>query len=171
MNKPNLYDPLQIELLEVVGLRWSMQAMRLPTGSSGDTNNSLLGKKDAMLARKLIMAGDDHAKAIRGIQVYLRLKFQVGWMIEFDTYRIGVETLSTSSSMHQDLKGMKGAELAELKQAGLPSKIYERIIVISYQALRNIHKQRRHHRHPDWQIFCDFIETLPLYNTLINPVK
>jgi hypothetical protein len=40
----------------------------------------------------------------------------------------------------------------------------------SYQALRRIYKQRRHHRHPDWQVFCkDFIEKLPDFDTLIYP--
>lgn len=164
-----LYKPLEIELLEVVGLNWSMQAMRLPTGSIGDTIRKNLGTKDALLAKKLVNAGNDHAKAIRGIQAYLRLKFQVGFMIELDTYRIGVETLSTSSAMHQDLKGIKGKALAEIKQKMLPNKYYERITVMSYQALKNIYKQRRKHRHPDWQIFCDFIESLPYYNILIIP--
>lgn len=31
----------------------------------------------------------------------------------------------------------------------------------NYQQLKTIYRQRRHHRLPDWHIFCDWIETLP----------
>lgn len=31
----------------------------------------------------------------------------------------------------------------------------------NYQQLKTIYNQRRHHRLPDWQYFCDWIETLP----------
>ena len=33
--------------------------------------------------------------------------------------------------------------------------------MFSAQCLRNIYKQRKHHRLPEWHQFCDFIETLP----------
>jgi hypothetical protein len=124
---------------------------------------------DLKLAAKLIKAGDEHAKAIRGIVAYAELDFQVGWMIEWDTYRIGVEVLSTSSAMYLDHKGTKGPALAELKQINLPDKIYHQTAMISYQALRRIHIQRRHHKHPDWTLFCDWIQTLPYFTTLIRP--
>lgn len=75
-----------------------------------------------------------------------------------------------SSSMHGELKGLKGEALAEQKQADLPEKVYTRVLTISYQALRHIYKARRHHRHPDWQIFCgQFIENLPYFDSLIYP--
>ena len=40
-------------------------------------------------------------------------------------------------------------------------------IVTNYRCLKNIRAQRRHHRLPDWQIICDWIEQLPLANELI----
>ena len=146
-----------------------MKAMRLPKQSEGDSsfNSGVIGQKDLELASNLVKAGDDHAKAMRGIIVWMELELQVGFMIEFETYRHGVECLSTSSSMHNELKNLKGEELAEQKQADLPDKIYTRILTISYQALRHMYKARRNHKHPDWQIFCDFIETLPYAVSLI----
>lgn len=33
----------------------------------------------------------------------------------------------------------------------------------NYQQLKTIYQQRRHHRLPDWQIFCDWCESLPLF--------
>lgn len=71
--------------------------------------------------------------------------------------------------MHRDLRGMKGAELAEAKQAGLPDVVYRQTTMASYQALRRIYQQRRHHRHPDWTRFCFWIETLPHFDALIWP--
>lgn len=32
----------------------------------------------------------------------------------------------------------------------------------NYQQLKTIYAQRRHHRLPDWQMFCDWVETLPM---------
>lgn len=157
------YIPLKIETLEVAGKNWSLRAMRNPKLSHDRAGE----EADLALAKKLIVAGDEHAKAIRGIMVWFEMEFQVGWMVEWDTYRIGVEVLSTSSTMSIDLKGMKGPELAAAKQANLPNVVYLQGAMASYQALRRIYKQRRSHRHPDWQIFCDWIETLPDADNLI----
>ena len=33
----------------------------------------------------------------------------------------------------------------------------------NYQQLKTIYQQRRHHALPDWQMFCDWIETLPRF--------
>ena len=133
-----------------------------------DKEHTVIGPKDLYLASNLVKAGNDHAKAIRGIIVYLKIKLQIGFMIEFETYRHGVECLSTSSSMHCELSQLHGEELAEQKQADLPEKQYTRILTISYQALRSMYKARRHHKHPDWQIFCNWIETLPYAKELIT---
>lgn len=158
------YTPLKVETLEVCGLPWAMRAMRNPMLSHEKSSEEV----DLKLATMLIKAGDEHAKAIRGVIVYFELQMQIGWMLEWDTYRIGVEVLSTSSTMYLDLKGMKGSELAEAKQANLPNVVYRQTTMASYQALRRIWKQRRHHRHPDWQVFCDWVETLPHFSELIG---
>lgn len=157
--------------MKLSGLEESIFAMRMPkmTHSQSDSDGDRLGPKDLKLASNLIKAGTDHAKFSRGIIAYLYLEMQVGWMIEFETYRHGVETLSTSSAMYMDLGGMKGSELAEYKQSSLPDKVYHRVVTVSYQALRSMYKARRNHRHPDWQIFCDFVETLPYFKELIAP--
>lgn len=166
-----MYIPLKVEVRELAGLHPSLEAMRLPHGSEGDTlwGDIVIGPKDAKLAKRLVLAGTDHAKFSRGIIVWLRIKLQVGWMIEFETYRHGVECLSTSSTMHQELRKMSGRELVEKKQADLPDKVYTRIVMVSYQALRAMYRARRNHRHLDWGIFCNFIESLPHFDKLIMP--
>ena len=37
----------------------------------------------------------------------------------------------------------------------------------NYRCLKNIYKQRRDHRLPDWHVVCDWIESLPLAQELI----
>ena len=161
-----MYKPLEIEILEVVGFKHVFNAMRNPflSHDKGDEG----GAADISLASRLVKAGDEHAKSIRGIIVYFKLSFGIGFMVEFDTYKIGIETLSTSSTMHIDHKGLKGIKLAEAKQNNLSNVYYTRTSMISYQALRRIYQQRRSHRHPDWQIFCNKIETLPYFKELIK---
>lgn len=161
------YTPLKIETLEVCGLSWALRAMRNPLLS----HDKSTPEADLKLARKLVKAGDEHAKAVRGVIVYLEVEMQIGFMVELDTYRIGVETLSTSSTMYLDHQGTKGPELAAAKQANLPNVVYRRTLMASYQALRRIWWQRRNHRHPDWQVFCDWIETLPHFDDLICPER
>lgn len=160
-----MYKPLKIETMEVTGINHALKAMQLPM-----EGRKL--KSDPMeLASKLVKRGVEHAKFSRGVVVWAEMWFQVGWMIEFETYRYGKETLSTSSAMHVDLRNLSGEELAEAKQVGLGEKYYHRISTLSYQILRKIYIERRKHRHPDWQIFCDWIETLPHFNELIMPEK
>lgn len=36
----------------------------------------------------------------------------------------------------------------------------------NYQQLKTIYQQRRNHRLPEWQVFCDWIETLPHFKEL-----
>jgi len=171
------YYPLRVEVESMNGVWESLKAMRLPKNSENDSHLTfskdcvMLKKSDKRLAQSLVKAGTDHAKFTRGIIVWLNIKCQAGWLIEFETYRHGVETLSTSSSMHNELKYMSGRELAEQKQKDLSKKVYERSLTVSYQAFRAMYKARRKHRHPDWQIFCDFIETLPFFDIFIYPER
>jgi hypothetical protein len=161
------YKPLQIRLDHIAGLIQSLEYMRYPKTRQG--NHTF--EDDLGLGGKLVLAGDDHGKFARGIMVWMKLTFGVGFMIELMTYRDLMEDLSTSSSMHNELSGLVGVELAEQKQKDLPDKIYDRGVMVSYQTLRRMYLARRAHRHPDWQIFCDFVETLPYFEELITPSK
>jgi hypothetical protein len=173
------YKPLKIKLLEISGLYPSVLAMRLPIKGSSEKSDSYIkiddrvfvGREDKKLLSKLVKAGNGHEKASRGIWAYFEMEFSITWMIELDTYRIGSEVLSTSSSMNYDLAGIKGMGLAQKKQDMASDKYYKRIQMFSYPTLRRIYQQRRHHRHPDWGIFCDYMETLPHFDEFIMPDK
>jgi hypothetical protein len=44
-------------------------------------------------------------------------------------------------------------------------------ISTNYMQLKTIYKQRRSHKMEDWQIFCDWIETLPMFMELTQKPK
>lgn len=160
------YKPVKIKLKEISGMDFALKCARFP---KKQRKNKYSKEENMSLGSNLVRRGPDHAKALRGIRVHIIVKMQVGFMIEFETYRHGVECLSTSSSMHNELKSLFGHDLAEQKQRDLPKKYYKRGMDISYQALRAMYIARRRHKHPDWQIFCNWIETLEGFSTLIYP--
>lgn len=51
----------------------------------------------------------------------------------------------------------------------LPSSyLQKRTIITNYAELRNIYKQRQHHRLPEWHKICEWIESLPYSKELIT---
>lgn len=160
------YKPIEIKTLVTGGMTVSLEAMRLPMRQRDMPPTWM---ENLELASRLIKGGDSHAKCMRGVKVWFEIQMGIGFMLEWDTYRIGIDCLSSSSQMHTNLKGMKGEELAEKKQQDLPDVYYKRMFVANYQSLRNMYLQRLHHRHPDWQKFCRWVETLPQFSMLIYP--
>lgn len=154
---------MEINLLETAGLLPARMALHLPFGKGLSMND----EKDFALMKRLINAGDEHAKIMRGIMVWIKVEAPIYWWREMETYRAGRERLSCESTMHIDCRGLQGEELQKAKAEIPMGKMQKAIDVFSYQALRRIYKQRRNHRLPEWQIFCDFIETLPYANALI----
>ena len=82
--------------------------------------------------------------------------------------RIGRERLASESTMHIDCKGLKGEALEKAKDKIPSGKIQKTVDMFSYQTLRRIYFQRRHHRLPIWREFCKWIETLPYRSELIT---
>ena len=123
--------------------------------------------KDLTLMATLVKRGDEHAKVVRGIMVWARIKAPVYFTRELETYRAGRERLSSSSTMHQECQGLSGEELQRAK-AELPMGTEQDFVdVYSYQTLRRIVAQRHNHRLPEWHQFIDWIKTLPLAEELI----
>ena len=80
---------------------------------------------------------------------------------------MGHERLASESTMHIDCRGLSGEELVQAKSAIPMGKELTKVDMFSYQALRNIVKQRWNHRLPEWHVFVDWIKTLPLSQELI----
>lgn len=174
---------INIELLEISGLYSAMYALRLPYGKdmrshanvhySLDPNKftstgvTILDDKDVSLLETLVRRGDEHAKVLRGVLVYLKIQAPIWFYRELETYRIGRERLSCESTMHIECKGLSGEELEEAKDMIPMGHVQKTVDVYSYQTLRRIYFQRRNHRLPMWRDFCSFIETLPFAKEFI----
>ncbi len=59
-----------------------------------------IGKNDMKLARSLVKAGSDHRKFLRQIMVCVDINAPLYWFKEFDTYKTGTTSNSTST-MHK----------------------------------------------------------------------
>lgn len=184
-------DEFNVKTLEIAGFGSVLQALRLPFGKGcrstvyfshvfvGDEEKSgfdskistacgiKLDPKDMNLMSRLVKSGDEHAKVIRGINVYAEINAPRYWWQEMDTYRIGTERLSSESSMHIQGKGLPTDNLIEMKESLTEATMQRRVQMFSYQTLRRIYMQRRNHRLPQWRIFCDWIKTLPYADELI----
>lgn len=123
--------------------------------------------KDIELLQTLIKNGDEHAKVMRGVVVWARITAPVYMWAEIETYRAGHERLCSESTMHIDCKGLVGEELQKAKSEIPMGKELTKIDMFSYQALRNICRQRANHRLPEWHEFIDWVHTLPLAEELI----
>ena len=109
---------IKIELLEVAGLASVMQALRLPFGKDArsyvesEATYSLARKEfttrtkvvphdnDMKLLETLVKNGDEHAKVLRGMVVYLAITAPIWFYRELETYRVGRERLSSESTVH-----------------------------------------------------------------------
>ena len=131
-------------------------------------SHCIISPADISLLTKLVKAGDEHAKVLRGVIVYAKITMPVFVWCEMECYRAGHERLCSESTMHIDMKGLSGEELVKAKSEMPMGKELTKIDFFSYQALRNIYKQRRCHRLPHWHTFCDWIKTLPFAEELIT---
>lgn len=178
-----------IKTLEIAGFASAVQALRLPfkkecrslctTTMKFNDDKGMdepyietcsvvdFEPKDLHLMSTLIKRGDEHAKHIRGVIVYAEIDAPVYWWCEAETYRTGHERLCSESTMHCDCKGMSGEELVKAKSEIPMGKMLKKIDFFSYQCLRNIVKQRKGHRLPEWAEFIDWVRTLPFAKELI----
>ena len=139
------------------------------TGHPRFTSNTHIAiePKDLSLMTTLVKRGDEHAKVVRGINVWAKITAPVYWWAEEETYRAGHERLASESTMHIDCKGLSGKELQEAKAAIPMGKELTKVDMFSYQTLRRIVAQRHNHRLPEWHTFIDWVRTLPFAEELI----
>ena len=178
---------MEIETLEISGFKSALEALRLPYSLEPRSNfddwpdivlynntiieytvNGWVDPKDIQLLSTLVKRGPEHAKCIRGINVYAKITAPIYWWCEMETYTIGHYRLASESTMHVDCKGLSGEELQKAKAAIPMGKELTKIDVFNYQNLRNIYFQRRNHRLSEWREFCSFIESLPYAKELIT---
>jgi hypothetical protein len=141
----------------------------------------------ARRAKALALKGGGHNKYLASIQLWLYVQAPRAWWSEFDTYKVGVTT-NSSSTMHtldkrfvtpsdfekgtcfiaigafndalRDYKDETSAidkNITSLKMNLPEGWLQERQISLNYMALQNIFKQRRGHRLLFWD---DFLNSL-----------
>lgn len=179
---------IKIETIELAGFAAALSALRLPFGLGersvirvtlperkdylGLGNivskfDVLVDQKDLSLMNTLVKRGTEHAKVTRGIMVWAKITAPIYWWCEMETYVVGHQRLSSESTMHVDCRGLSGDDLVAAKAAIPMGKELTKVDAFSYQALRNIARQRWNHRLPEWHVFVDWIKTLPFSQELI----
>ena len=149
-----------------------------------------ISREDIKLLQTLIKRGDEHAKALRMINVTAEITAPLFFWNELVTYTVGVTCGCSESTMHTLKKeqlnqsdfeyGILDSQLETLQEAiyentdidllknYLPSGYLQtRDINFSYQTLARIYRQRLNHKLPQWQVFTEWIKTLQLSKELI----
>lgn len=183
---------IKIETIEIAGFAAAFSALRLPFGKEvrsrimtnhdsdeeGMINAGItplvtystrveIAFKDLALMNTLVKRGTEHAKVTRGIMVWAKITAPIYWWCEMETYVVGHQRLSSESTMHVDCRGLSGDDLVAAKAAIPMGKELTKVDAFSYQALRNIARQRLNHRLPEWNAFVDWVKTLPFSQELI----
>jgi hypothetical protein len=191
---------MKIETLMTAGHQIALYAMRAPyqswiksdTIAASEAGPLTVGPNDRDLSQSLQDAGPEHCKHLRLIQVWVRLQAPRYWLLQFDTYRAGVEKVSTST-MHTLMRrhltaddfagpvlpgvvdtlnqlidtykkttGEKRRIVWERIICNLPqSYIQERVVIMSYAAIRAMYHQRKGHKLGEWAEFRRWAQTLP----------
>lgn len=182
----------KIENIQVYGIEDSFKASKYPFAIDVNTVDGSMTDKIKSLAN--CKAGTGHDNFLNGIIVQFDLTFSIKAWVEMQRYHF-IDFVSSQSTMHciskMDIKAMCNeyvsdvviAEVERLKKAYLdnptPKNYLELLYNIpvgfeltarmttNYRQLKTMYNQRKLHRLPDWHVFCDFIEQLPLAKELI----
>jgi hypothetical protein len=191
---------MKFENTEVWGFKHAIRGMRNPleswsksdtfiNGNCGtdcscencsQTEGIEIGERDLFLMQKLIKAGSEHRKFLRQIFVSVDITAPLYWWKEFDTYKIGTVSNSTST-MHKlastpitmdcfengemiysftiaelemnRLKYLETKDKNEWKRliVNLPeSWLQKRTITMNYENILNMYRQRKNHKLTEW---------------------
>lgn len=184
---------MEIKTLEIAGFYSALKALHLPyskieksflvgetlpkkiTSSNCGYHNAItyseamiaVADKDLTLLQALIKNGDEHAKVVRGINVWVEIKAPIYFWWDFETYIVGHQRLCSESTMNQECKGLTGEELQKAKGAISFGREVTKIDMLSYQTIARICRQRKNHRLPEFHQFIDWAKTLPFAEELI----
>lgn len=172
---------------EVYGLERAIRTAKYPKAVDLEKLDSEL--TPGIRACLTCSVGEGHDNALNGIVVFFDLTFSVKAWVEAQRYHF-LDFVSSQSTMHkaaffkldEQFNEYVDPAIAErvrsLQEAYLADKTNENYLkllynlpagfeytagmVTNYRQLKTIYKQRRNHRLPDWQVFCNWIESLPM---------
>lgn len=99
---------LKVDNLAVSGFPAALRGMRNPMNSwdrgdssvGSDGSLDIFGDNDRELAQRLVLAGSEHRKFLRMINVTMDISAPLYWWKEFDTYKVGT-VANSCSTMHK----------------------------------------------------------------------
>ena len=176
---------MKIDDVWVSGIYSSIKASKYPMAVyTGSCNNEIT---DKVMSLATSPKGEGHDQFLTGILISFDLTFSNKAWVELERYKF-INFVSSQSTMHRinkfNLKEQYNkyvdprsiAIMEELKNTYNETKDKEDYLKLlysnpagfeltarlntNYRALKTVYSQRRTHRLPDWQGFCDWIETL-----------
>jgi len=182
---------MKIENTQIYGLDNAIKCSKYPMA----TDTTKVDTEITNTVKKLGSSGlgEGHNQFLTGIIVQFDLTFSNKAWVELQRYHF-IDFISSQSTMHRiskmDIKESCNEyvtnntinELIRLKEIYLKTQDkndYLRLLynipsgfeltagmTTNYRQLKTILNQRRQHKLPDWQMFCDWIEALPMFKEL-----
>ena len=116
---------IKIENVEIFGWQAAIRGLRSPMNSweKSDSFGSEIGDNDCSLMEKLAVAGSDHRKFMRMINVTMDITAPLYWWAECDTYKVGT-VRNSCSKMHKLLsKPFEMSDFSFDKLAGYKNEV------------------------------------------------
>ena len=116
---------IKIENVEIFGWQAAIRGMRnsLNSWEKSDSFESEIGDNDCSLMEKLAVAGSDHRKFMRMINVTMDITAPLYWWAECDTYKVGT-VRNSCSKMHKLLsKPFEMSDFSFDKLAGYKNEV------------------------------------------------
>ena len=160
----------KIENTKVAFLEDAVAGSKFPMAVDFDRLTSEITDRTFKLATA--PAGSGHDNFLKGITVMFDLTLSEKAWPQAERYHF-LEFVSSSSTMHRlnrmDVRNCCNPYVTATADEDFLRMIYNvpsgfeltARMVTNYQQLKTIYRQRRTHRLPDWQMFCDWIESLP----------
>ena len=160
----------------------------LTSGKNIDDIPGKLDERLATVRERLAGIGNGEDKFLRQIPVCYNIQAPLYWWSEMDTYKVGT-TAQSESTMHSlggvpvfsqsmfertvpsDMLDELNVVLSRYKvshsskdflalKTMLPSGwLQRRMWTANYAVIKNIYRQRKNHRLPEWHQFCNFVRT------------
>ncbi len=181
-----------ISNVKVYGLEESIKRSKYPMSTdvtvlTEDVTNTvcMLGRSDS---------GEGHDQFLTGIIVQFDLRAPLKIWTELQRYHF-IDFVSSQSTMHRIARldidvqcneyvtfeaKQNLRRLVQEYKADQSNENYLRCLynipsgfeltagmTTNYRQLKTIYFQRRYHRLPEWRVFCEWIQTLPMFKTLI----
>lgn len=148
-----------------------------------------LGSNDHSLMQRLSNAGTEHRKYMRMMPVYVRITAPLYWWKEFTLEDFSTGHLISDESIPTRIYSAKDMMETTIKNLNMFRELYlktrdktywwqmiqllpsnynqTRNVMLNYEVLANIYRQRKNHKLDEWREVCKWIESLP-YSELIT---